>query len=172
MEATTDNTDGRSNGRRRCRRATCQGYPAGTTKPRRGGDPSTLPYSTGFQSPLCLKKLPAEGRSYHLTGKAICPIPAEPIHHDRYVSEASDQKEADDRGKQNYFEKHYLNPALGTPRKWTPEFGGSPKSKVDVSLPTFIRNKVHHPENSTMKGVDFTDAEFRQSIDSMIALIK
>jgi hypothetical protein len=33
-----------------------------------------------FQSPLCLKKLTAEGRFSHLTGKAICPIPAEPIH--------------------------------------------------------------------------------------------
>jgi len=32
-----------------------------------------------FQSPLCLKKLSAEGRLSHLTGKAICPIPAEPI---------------------------------------------------------------------------------------------
>ncbi len=33
-----------------------------------------------FQSPLYLKKLSAEGRFSHLTGKAICPIPAEPIH--------------------------------------------------------------------------------------------
>jgi len=33
-----------------------------------------------FQSPLCLKKLSAEGRFSYLTGKAICPIPAEPIH--------------------------------------------------------------------------------------------
>jgi hypothetical protein len=32
-----------------------------------------------FQSPLCLKKLTAEGRFSHLTGKAFCPIPAEPI---------------------------------------------------------------------------------------------
>jgi len=41
--------------------------------------PSTHPWMMRFQSPLCLKKLPAEGRNSHLTGKAICPITAEPV---------------------------------------------------------------------------------------------
>jgi hypothetical protein len=51
---------------------------------RRGdGRTPAVPFKTHnprFRPFLCLKKLPAEGRNTHLTGKAICPISAEPIH--------------------------------------------------------------------------------------------
>jgi len=61
------------------------GQPARDTRPERrnsvGGGDLLHPYhSRLFLSSLYLKKLPAGGRSYHLTGKALCPIPAEPIH--------------------------------------------------------------------------------------------
>lgn len=50
---------------------------------RRGdGRTPAVPFNTlnpRFRAFLCLKKLPAEGRNTHLTGKAICPISAEPI---------------------------------------------------------------------------------------------
>ena len=50
---------------------------------------STHPWMMRFQSPLCLKKLPAEGRNSHLTGKAICPITAEPVQNKYAVMDAS-----------------------------------------------------------------------------------
>ncbi|HPC65198.1 MAG TPA: hypothetical protein P5175_11680 [Anaerohalosphaeraceae bacterium] len=40
---------------------------------------STLPIFTLFLTPLCLKKLPAEGRFYLLCVKGVCPFQAEPI---------------------------------------------------------------------------------------------
>ena len=52
---------------------------------RRGdGRTSAVPFNTHnprFRAFLCLKKLPAKGRNTHLTGKAFCPIPAEPIQY-------------------------------------------------------------------------------------------
>jgi hypothetical protein len=39
-------------------------------------------------------------------------------------------------------------------------------------LPTFIRNKVHHPKNKTMKNENFTNNELKKSIDIMVGLIK
>ena len=45
----------------------------------RAENTSAHPLLMLFQSPLCLKKLPAKGRIGHLDGKAFCPIPAEPI---------------------------------------------------------------------------------------------
>jgi hypothetical protein len=47
-----------------------------------GGQKPVIPSSFKivlFRALKCLKKLPAEGRFSHLTGKAFCPIPAEPI---------------------------------------------------------------------------------------------
>ena len=57
-------------------------------------------------------------------------------------------------------------------KKWTPEFGGVAKNEEDVTLPTFIRNKIHHPENTTMQSDNFTDIELKNSIDELIKIIK
>ena len=43
-------------------------------------DSSTFLKLNRFWSPLCLKKLPAEGRYYLLCVKGVCPFQAEPIH--------------------------------------------------------------------------------------------
>ena len=45
-------------------------------------DSSTFLKLNRFWSPLCLKKLPAEGRYYLLCVKGVCPFQAEPIHID------------------------------------------------------------------------------------------
>lgn len=92
--------------------------------------------------------------------------------HEIYISNASDQQDAGKRSKQNDFEKNFLQKKLDSGKKWTPEFGGTPKNEKDVTLSTFIRNKIHHPENKTMQASSYTDEEFKQSIETMINLIQ
>ncbi len=64
----------------------------------------------------------------------------------------------------------YLN--IPKEKDWTPERDGSPCKSKKVTLQTFIRNKIHHPENSTMKSINFTAEELKESIKQMIELIK
>lgn len=56
-------------------------------------------------------------------------------------------------------------------KSWTNEKGWTAQSH-DVTLQTFIRHKIHHPENKTMQSVSYTEVEFKQSIDEMIKLIE
>lgn len=93
--------------------------------------------------------------------------------HERYISKATDKKEADNRGKQSRFETDYLQKKLKVERNWTPEFGGVAKNREDVTLPTFIRNKIHHPENKIMQSVDLPkEDELKQSINNLITLAR
>lgn len=92
--------------------------------------------------------------------------------HEAYIGKATDQTDADNRGKQNYFEKNYLQTKLTSIKKWTPEFGGVPKNEESVTLPTFVRNKTHHPENKTMQSDSFTDKELLDSINELIKITK
>jgi len=92
--------------------------------------------------------------------------------HEAYIGKASDQTDADNRGKQTVFEKSYLQTKLTATKKWTPEFGGVAKNEEDVTLPTFIRNKTHHTENKTMQSANFTDIELKDSINELIKIIK
>lgn len=92
--------------------------------------------------------------------------------HELYIGKAVDQADADERGKQNYFEKNYLQTKLTATKKWTPEFGGVPKNEENVTLPTFIRHKAHHPENRTMQSDNYSDSELKTSIEELIQLIR
>jgi hypothetical protein len=53
-------------------------------------------------------------------------------------------------------------------RTWTPEKAGVAQGAKNVTLPVFIRNKIHHPENKTMQPVNFNGAELQQSIEQLI----
>ncbi len=57
-------------------------------------------------------------------------------------------------------------------KSWTRENRGEPGSPTDVTLMTFIRNKIHHPENNTMLTVTYTDVELKRSIDTMISILR
>ena len=54
---------------------------------------------------------------------------------------------------------------------WTREDSGVPQSPQQCTLQTFIRNKIHHPENSTMSSTNYTDRELSQSIQEMMNCI-
>lgn len=55
--------------------------------------------------------------------------------------------------------------------KWTKELAGQPCPPIDVTLPTFIRHHIHHPENITMQQNLYTHNELKTSIDIMITLL-
>lgn len=57
-------------------------------------------------------------------------------------------------------------------REWIPEKNGKPGERQKVSLITFIRHKIHHPENKTMQNSNYTYKELKVSIDKMIEIIK
>jgi hypothetical protein len=72
----------------------------------------------------------------------------------------------------NEIETYFQDPGLLKVKKWARERNGIVESEQDVTLQTFIRNKVHHPENSTMQSVDYTQQELNQSIEEMINLLR
>ena len=69
----------------------------------------------------------------------------------------------------NYLESKHNIPK---DKEWTPERNGQAQSPEKVTLMTFIRHKIHHPENKTMQSVNYTDDELKYSISKMIELIK
>ncbi|MCL1075790.1 ATP-dependent nuclease [Shewanella dokdonensis] len=54
---------------------------------------------------------------------------------------------------------------------WTQERNGNPHQPTPVTLQSFIRNHIHHPENITMQANKYTEAELKLSIDQMVNLI-
>lgn len=56
-------------------------------------------------------------------------------------------------------------------KQWIREIKGNPQAPVNVTLPVFIRNKFHHPENNSMKLVSYTQDELKQSIEFLIKVI-
>lgn len=46
------------------------------------------------------------------------------------------------------------------------------ENEEDITLPTFIRNKTHHPENVTMQSAEFSDKELKDSIGELIKLVR
>lgn len=56
-------------------------------------------------------------------------------------------------------------------KKWIKEKKGIPQPELDVTLMTFIRNHIHHPENTSMKFSRFTQSDLHESIESMVGLI-
>jgi len=69
-------------------------------------------------------------------------------------------------------EEYFQDSGLKKVKKWTREKNKIAQSEQDVTLQTFIRNKVHHPENSTMQNVEYTQDELSQSIEEMIDILK
>jgi len=56
-------------------------------------------------------------------------------------------------------------------KQWIREIKGNPQAPVNVTLPVFIRNKIHHRENNSMKLVNYTQDELKQSIEFLIKVI-
>lgn len=72
---------------------------------------------------------------------------------------------------ENAFEQWIVSKGLGQTKQWTQERAGAPQQPRNVSLQTFIRNKIHHPENATMQAHGYNSNELAQSIQEMITLL-
>lgn len=57
-------------------------------------------------------------------------------------------------------------------KAWIREKNGIPMPPENVTLQTFIRNKIHHPENSTMRTEAFTSDELHKSICEMVKIVE
>jgi predicted ATP-dependent endonuclease of OLD family len=57
-------------------------------------------------------------------------------------------------------------------KRWIREIEGVAQNPSDVTLQSFIRNKVHHPENVTMQNFEYSRDELNNSIREMIGLIE
>ncbi|NLZ74862.1 ATP-binding protein [Candidatus Falkowbacteria bacterium] len=91
--------------------------------------------------------------------------------HEKYISNASDEEDAKKRSGQLYFDSNYLQLKISPEYKWTREYKGVAQESENVTLPTFIRNKMHHPENKIMQKISFTDSELKTSIDKLISFL-
>lgn len=60
---------------------------------------------------------------------------------------------------------------IASNKNWIKERNGLPLNPLPATLQSFIRNHIHHPENTTMQANRYTHAELKQSIDEMINLI-
>ncbi len=73
-------------------------------------------------------------------------------------------------------EKYLVSKGLIKNKKWTREKDGKihPDPRYinySITLQSFIRNKIHHPENQTMKNNGFTSEELKKSIEEMTSLL-
>ncbi|NQU35296.1 MAG: AAA family ATPase [Bacteroidetes bacterium] len=69
------------------------------------------------------------------------------------------------------FDTYLEGQGIPKDKSWTEEKKGVVGATFDRTLMTFIRNKIHHPENATMLASNYTAQELKDSIDSMIAIL-
>lgn len=69
------------------------------------------------------------------------------------------------------FEQWLNSQNIHCTKQWIREKGGVAQAPCNVTLQTFIRNHIHHPENVTMQSYTYTKEELQKSIEEMIALL-
>jgi len=67
-------------------------------------------------------------------------------------------------------ETYFVGKSISKSKKWAKITNGQTQQPEDVTLLTFVRNSIHHPENTSNGG--YTPQELKSSIDEMIKLVK
>lgn len=67
-------------------------------------------------------------------------------------------------------ETYLVGKSITKSKKWAKITNGQAQQPEDVTLLTFVRNSIHHPENTNNGG--YTPQELQSSIDEMIKLVK
>lgn len=70
------------------------------------------------------------------------------------------------------FEEWLENAGIFKTKTWIIEKNGTKSAPNPTTIQTFIRHKIHHPENSTMQAYNYSDIELKESINQMINLIQ
>lgn len=91
-------------------------------------------------------------------------MPTKEFHNELYgcIQETSGKKGDD-------FDNYLVSKGLTKTKQWVKISNGKPEPAKDVTLLTFIRHKMHHPENSL--NCEFSESELRQSIEFMLNLL-
>lgn len=72
---------------------------------------------------------------------------------------------------ENEFEQWLVSKGLQQSKQWVREKKGIAQQPNNVTLQTFIRNHIHHPENISMRSMLYNKSELEKSIADMIKLI-
>jgi len=97
-------------------------------------------------------------------------LPTEEYHNELYGYLQDIAMEEDfNNAKEKNFDNWLDNKGLKKVKQWKKLFKGTLKEPEDQTLPTYIRNTIHHPENRNND--PFTIKELRQSIDNMIDIV-
>lgn len=67
-------------------------------------------------------------------------------------------------------ETYFATKSITKSKKWAKIANGKAQPPDDVSLMTFVRNSIHHPENTSNGG--YTPQELKSSIEELMKLIK
>lgn len=71
--------------------------------------------------------------------------------------------------QEHEFDKYLVSQGIKQTKKWIREKGGVALAPQDRTLQTYIRNYIHHPENTS--NVEYTSEELEQSIKEMLSLV-
>ena len=63
---------------------------------------------------------------------------------------------------------HFTAKGLPQSKTWIKQSGGTPQQPQAATLPNYVRNSIHHPENT--HNAKFTDSELKDSIELMLTL--
>ncbi|PWN06119.1 ATP-dependent nuclease [Rhodohalobacter mucosus] len=81
-------------------------------------------------------------------------------------------QEKHEKFKEKEIDDFFEEQGLKNSKQWQREQNGNPGAKYMCTLPVFIRNKIHHPENTIMQVSTFSSKELEESIESMIHILK
>jgi len=70
------------------------------------------------------------------------------------------------------FDTWLVSNSIQKTKTWTMEQNGTVHQPSDVTLQTFIRNKMHHPENTTMQAFEYTQEDLLKSTQEMVAVVQ
>lgn len=71
--------------------------------------------------------------------------------------------------KEGDFEQYLVAQSLTQTKQWIRERGGVAQSPQNATLQTYIRNSIHHPENT--HNAAFSDSELETSIEELLKLV-
>ena len=94
-------------------------------------------------------------------------LPTVELHNELYGKLQHDSGEF----REHQFEQWLNNKGVIFSKQWIREQNGVALSPRNVTLQTFIRHHIHHPENNTMRAIPYTESELKQSIEEMIGLL-
>jgi len=93
-------------------------------------------------------------------------LPTIEFHNELYgYIQETQQKYAIDQ-----IEAYFTSKNITKSKKWAKIVSGQAQTPEDVTLMTFVRNSIHHPEN-TNNG-EYTSQELKSSIDELIKLVR